>query len=388
MTSKEVEKKYKKAKSGDLVLSLESNGFIRYFTKESSIKVLDDALVDMRWGRSKLCDLSQVVAILPKGTTIDTGMTLGSDPELFLMEGDEVVPSSVIIGKDRLEDVVPDGFQVELNPQPNSCRESAGYYIARALEELEDYALGKNLALSFKLAHRISDSVWKQTPSEVKRFGCSPTETAYRGKSKRVSGIRERLRAGGGHVHIGYKNAVNNIKDFVKLLDIVVGNTLVLIDRDPANKERRKHYGRAGEYRPKTYGLEYRVPSNFWLRGYVTWSMVGALIRNAATLRENNLESKLLSLFDLKDIREAINNNDYELAMKNFLIYKKFLEDNDIFFKVGISKHNVEQFVLWAEMEDPLSLINDGTTDAIISDWHSRRESYRSGFEYFLSNIS
>ena len=40
----------------------------------------------------------------------------------------------------------------------------------------------------------------------------------------------------------------DDIVNLVKLLDIFVGNTAVLLDRNPKEKERRKYCSRAGDY--------------------------------------------------------------------------------------------------------------------------------------------
>ncbi len=49
----------------------------------------------------------------------------------------------------------------------------------------------------------------------------------------------------------------------VKQLDYFLGIPSLLLDKD---EERRHLYGKAGAFRPKPYGVEYRVLSNFWLK--------------------------------------------------------------------------------------------------------------------------
>ena len=46
-------------------------------------------------------------------------------------------------------------------------------------------------------------------------------------------------------------------------LDYFLGIPSILLDKD---KKRRPSYGNAGSFRPKPYGLEYRVLSNFWIK--------------------------------------------------------------------------------------------------------------------------
>jgi hypothetical protein len=116
-----------------------------------------------------------------------------------------------------------------------------------------------------------------------------------------------------------------NPKNLVPLLDILLGNTCVLIDRNEFAVERRKVYGRAGEYRTPKHGLEYRTLSNFWLINYQMMSFVFGMARFAYIITVNDLvypEKKygkyILSLVDQEDVIEAINNNDFDLAYKNF----------------------------------------------------------------------
>ena len=94
------------------------------------------------------------------------------------------------------------------------------------------------------------------------------------------------LRTAAGHIHIGYsagrivprpgsghsqKHADDVLIDrLVVLADLYIGVPSVILDPDVT---RRKLYGKAGAYRAKNIGnpkkpliVEYRTPSNFWIR--------------------------------------------------------------------------------------------------------------------------
>lgn len=45
-------------------------------------------------------------------------------------------------------------------------------------------------------------------------------------------------------------------------MDLHLGVPSLVLDKDT---ERRKLYGKAGAFRPKPYGVEYRTLSNFWI---------------------------------------------------------------------------------------------------------------------------
>lgn len=313
--------------------------------------------------------------------------TVGSDPEFFFVRDGKVIPSTEVISEET-ENVKRDGFQGELNPKSNSCREVAGANIARAVTKAQTIARRVGASVSFGMSTVIDDDVWKRTGASLKRFGCNPTVNVHEDKFVRSTGMREKFRSCGGHVHLGLNTkARKKVNQLIQVMDIVVGNTCVLIDRDPANARRRKIYGRAGEHRIKPYGVEYRVPSNFWLKHYKLWSMVSGLARNSVCIVENDLEDKLFALFDMKKVRDAINNNDYDLAMENFLIYKKFLVDNDIYTDAGIDKNRVDKFLKWAQAKNPYARLKIATDEAILTHHKNRSSHWQAGFESFIKSV-
>lgn len=312
---------------------------------------------------------------------------IGSDPELFFVKGDEVVPSNLVVPEHGGDDgVIRDGFQGELNPRSDGCRQTAGSYIARAMISAEALATLAGAKLSLKLGHRISDSVWKSTPMAMRRFGCNPTENSHESNFRRVTGLRERFRAAGGHIHISLPASMkNDANKVVAVMDIVAGNTCVLVDRDPDNAVRRRNYGRAGEYRIKSYGIEYRVLSNFWLKSYTLWSMASVLVRNAASIYKEGMADELLSRFDMNKVRKAINDNDFELAKENFLILADFLKEYNAYGH-GMSAKRIDKFFRWATSKtDPLERWN--TVEKTMASWRDKRMYSGTGFESFIDVV-
>lgn len=333
-------------------------------------------------------DYESIISIKSGAPKFSTELMFGSDPEMFFVKNGVMIPSTQILLNDT-PNVTRDGFQVELHPSASGCRQLAARSIKYAITDAAAIAERAGAELSFALSHVVDDKVWKKTPSDVKKFGCNPTENVHEKNQKRVTGKREKFRAGGGHIHVGALNVSekNDLPTIVKLFDIVVGNTLVLLDRDPANITRRKNYGRAGEYRPKPYGVEYRVPSNFWLRHYVLWSLASGLIRNAMVHYRNGFAAELIAKFDMKDIRNAINNNDYELAHKNYLVYIEFLKEKMIPHTSGISVHNYDKFDKWLAKDNPIALLNCDTDEKIVRHWSNLSPISDRGFEGFINNI-
>lgn len=318
---------------------------------------------------------------------------IGSDPEFFYEKDGVVVPSSEVLTTD-FPHVIRDGVQGELNPSPDSCRQRSGGHFLEALNQAIDFGMLAGAELSLKQAVEVPDSVWDRMSEQDKEFGCNPTLNVYKEDIEKPSGTETRLRSAGGHVHISLSK-VHKLRHrtFVKLLDIVVGNTLVLIDRDPANKARRTIYGRAGEYRLKEYGVEYRVPSNFWIRHYILWSGLAALVRNAIALLTNGHGRALLRHMDMDKVREAINNNDYELALENYKRFVEYLDKHCISFGVGLGLTYREKFLIWATNKNPLSYFPSNASE--LRSYFEQRKGYGEGrfiysgggFEYFLNKI-
>lgn len=280
------------------------------------------------------------------------GVSLGCDPELFIKEGKNVVGSEKVVPEEGFPmspvgspnssygKIIRDGVQVEFNPDPQSCRQILATAIGVAIKTLHR-KLPKGMQISFDTTVTVSKEELASLLPENRVLGCNASMNVY--DVDATTGVKDGAkflkRSGGGHIHLGFypnytrpgeeptpnpmQDTLKNPAFIVPILDILVGNTMVLIDRDPGNAERRKTYGRAGEYRLPKYGLEYRTLSNFWLRNYVLMSLVFGLTRQAVRLAASHREgndtiSELISAVDINDVRKAINKNDAELAAKNF----------------------------------------------------------------------
>jgi hypothetical protein len=382
MTKQEFEKIYKeyRKQSKPINLIVSDKSLLRNVT----VLFIGDSYVDIKdrgmfeYSNIKFIDNSNPLDLDPEH------LALGSDPEFFFYKEGKVLPSSFVV-PDGSGVVIRDGFQGELNPQQSSCRQSAGNSLSYAIFEAFGLAENANASLSFKMGSFISDKEWKDAPKDMKVFGCSPTRNIYEPEFKRVSGLRERFRAAGGHIHMSLsKVQQQNIETIVKLMDIVAGNTCVLVDRDPDNARRRKNYGRAGEHRVKSYGVEYRVLSNFWLRSYTLWSMSSVLLRNAIAIFSADKAEECIALFDMKKVRKAINENDFDLAKENFLILSEFLKQNDA-YGYGLSSARIDKFFKWATSKDPLK--NWNTNEKIRMSWQDKQESVGLGFETFIDTL-
>ena len=285
------------------------------------------------------------------------GISFGADPEFFFTKGKEVIGSEKILKGDiEARDeyntpygkVIIDGVQAELNPAPSSCREAFATNLSQCFREVANLTKkDKNLNVSFTQVVTVGKKEFDSLSDDSKKFGCAESQNVYNKKSSiTVDPNVYRKRSAGGHIHMGanagspLRKVLETTDVLIPIMDLIVGNTCVLIDRNPDNKERRKNYGRAGEFRVQPHGMEYRTLSNFWLQSYQLMSFVMGLSRLAVSIvADSNTDSygrgdktedfakNLLKLVDRKKVEEAINNNNFVLAYSNFIKIQKYLFD-------------------------------------------------------------
>lgn len=211
---------------------------------------------------------------------------VGADPEVFMRKdgafrsahgaipGDKKNPHKVKAGA-----VQVDGMALEFNIDPAKNEKEFVANLKTVMGVLQsmvpDYELAAVPVATFDAAHM------EAQPLEALELGCEPDFNAWEGGAvnPRPDG-KVNFRTGAGHVHIGWgKDFDINDPDHqeacqmvVKQLDYYLG--LGSLVYDTAGQQRRVMYGAAGAYRPKSYGVEYRVLSNAWLKSEELMSWV------------------------------------------------------------------------------------------------------------------
>lgn len=240
---------------------------------------------------------------------------LGADPEIFV--GDAQSVRSIIdkIGGTK-EHPMPlplgDGFAVqednvalEFNIPAAANRAEFIKSICTATEFLEQAMIDMHGLRFVKQSAAYFPKEELNDPRALV-FGCDPDYNAWTGRANaRPLADDPTLRSCGGHVHIG----CGDMDTFavIKACDLFLGVPSVLMD----NGELRKQlYGKAGAYRKKSYGAEYRTLSNFWVFDPKLIGWVHDNVGRALDAVSNGFD------FDQEqeNIVNAINNNDKQLA--------------------------------------------------------------------------
>lgn len=232
-------------------------------------------------------------------------LTLGCDPELFLTKDNNFL-SAFGIFKGTKEEPTPlqkgavqvDGMALEFNIDPAGNIEefvgNIGTVIAQIRQQMEP-----DINFDYSSTVHLNEDYLRQRSQEEVELGCDPDFNAWTGDTNEAPDGDRPMRTAGGHVHIGYGTDIvltETMSDvgrkIIKLCDIFMGIPSVLIDKD---NERREMYGKAGAFRFKPYGVEYRSLSNFWIKSEVTQRWVF-----------QQAELAYMSFFDFDDIMEKI----------------------------------------------------------------------------------
>ena len=120
------------------------------------------------------------------------------------------------------------------------------------------------------------------------------------------------MRSAGGHVHVGGVQIASMAEAcrLIKYLDLCLGVVSTIQDKGDLRKQL---YGKKGAFRPKPYGVEYRVLSNYWV-------FEDRLIDWVYNATQNAVDRWSLNEWDLDAdealIEQAINNNNKDIAYK------------------------------------------------------------------------
>jgi hypothetical protein len=218
---------------------------------------------------------------------------IGADPELFIIEkatGKLVSAHGMLPGDKKNPHRVPhgavqvDGMAAEFNIDPASNVNDFVRNIKSVMASLQEIIGDKYELVAIPTAHFGAEMIDAQ-PHEAKELGCDPDYNAWTGEENPTPDVDTPYRTGAGHVHIGWTNGQDIAgaehkqicEHLIRNLDLHTTPFLRLED----DVLRRELYGKAGAYRPKSYGVEYRTPSNVWLTSEKNMRLMWRLVRQA-----------------------------------------------------------------------------------------------------------
>lgn len=247
-------------------------------------------------------------------------ITIGGDPEVFVRDvSSKAIESSIGILRGTKRKpfktehgyVHKDNVLAEMNIKPAKSLTQWVDNVQGIMGDLEKLLgdHGKEMAI---ISSNIMDLKYLEH-YEAAHFGCNKNENCWDllNPIKPNAEDAGQLRTASGHIHIGFPfTDMNDQLSAVRACELFIGVGSVAMDGDA---RRRTLYGKAGSFRPKPYGIEYTVPSNFWL----TSEMRMEWIYTAAVLAVKKRKSYSGFILDHKDeIQQTINTCDKTSADK------------------------------------------------------------------------
>lgn len=235
-----------------------------------------------------------------------------------------------------------DGAAFEFNVPASHSWEHAANITRQMLRWSANFLLAKGYKPNFASGVKFPDTELRNPKAKI--IGCSADWDAYEERARRPFSVDEfgNWRFAGGHLHLSYDKSKVPAHIMTQFLDVMLGLPSIFVDKQG---ERRKFYGKAGLYREKSYGIEYRTLSNFWLRDFESNNyftpVYGAMfdLGITGTTRPDVLIDAY-GRIPWDDVRDAINNEDEKLAgdIINFLVNK-----TKIPMRFGCDLMNIEQ---------------------------------------------
>jgi hypothetical protein len=203
-------------------------------------------------------------------------ITIGADPELFVKHNGKFISAYGMVPGSKHEPhvvdkgaVQVDGMALEFNIDPATSPEAFKDNILSVMDTLQGMIDNEYEVVAAPVADFGMDYISAQPP-EATELGCDPDYNAYTEEENPRPDGNANFRTGAGHIHIGWTEGmdVDEKTHFeaccmvAKELDFFLGIPSLYFDKDV---KRRELYGQLGAFRPKPYGMEYRVLSNKWL---------------------------------------------------------------------------------------------------------------------------
>jgi len=201
--------------------------------------------------------------------------TIGADPEIFMGHNGQFVSAhNAVPGSKAMPHYVDkgavqvDGMALEFNIDPADNFDQFQDNLDTVQEILKEM-IGENEFLN-TVSVNFDEKFMEGIPSSALELGCSADYDGWTMNETPKPDAKEMMRTAGGHIHIGGFFSEDPFRPdhyiksarLARILDYTLGVYSILWDKDD---KRRSMYGKAGSFRPKSYGMEYRTLSNKWI---------------------------------------------------------------------------------------------------------------------------
>jgi len=250
--------------------------------------------------------------------------SIGSDPEVFLRNANgELVPSFEFINAtkdsainfDEHISVLCDNVMLEYTTEPATTADEFIENNKISIKTIRSILPPDIVFATDVYTEDFSEEVLSHDIAQT--FGCSPDYNAHTNSMNVPPEPSSKGRSAGGHVHICWDSPKKGEARLVmRVMDLFLGLPLLALDKDT---RRKKMYGKAGCYRPKPYGAEYRVLSSFWIHDEQVMRFMFDNVQKAFEFINEGKSN--LSEAEWSVIRQCIDNNDIptsELLMKKY----------------------------------------------------------------------
>jgi hypothetical protein len=252
---------------------------------------------------------------------------LGADPEIFAVKANaEVLPAwEFLPEKSPDTEIFWDGFQAEFTTTTETCLAWFIDHVRDGLRRVHKAAKKNGGQLALADVIEIPLEMLEKGEQKHVQFGCDPSKNAYNDHGQLEADPRKlQIRFAGGHMHFGMGLREVEAIRMVKALDAIWGVASVSLFAGLEHPLRRVYYGKAGEYRLPSHGLEYRTPSNAWLCHPAIAQLSWSLARQAVQIGQKDLLSAWKA--DEDETRRIINELDVTTARKILKKNQKVLE--------------------------------------------------------------
>lgn len=260
-------------------------------------------------------------------------LLIGADPEVFVKKnGVHVSAFDMIQGTKDNPYVVPygavqvDGMALEFNIDPAKNAQEFVFNLKSVMGTLAGMVEGYEIDPS-PVAY-FDEKYIKSQPAKATELGCEPDFNAWTGKQNPVPNAKVSFRTGAGHIHLGWTEGADitcerHLEDcryIVRVLDCYLYPFQKYWDE--GGEKREELYGAMGAFRPKSYGVEYRVLSNSWLKDEELQALIYDVIK---------------AVFDACVAGEKIHTGSIDCFRRNM-------------FNCGVSTHRRQQLITACSM--------------------------------------